>query len=141
MGVKYYVDYHICHNHNKIGLKMEFFFCTIWDTHWYCLRKFKNNDPCVVKSVICSICEAFTQDHWMKLQTGRNHIAKPESSDTQATDYWRTRPKGVLVPCKAIRDTSSALQFMKVRGHKEIPTQTHPTAGLELRSSPSQVLM
>ena len=48
------------------------------------------------------------------------------------------RPKGVLVPYyerKTIGDMSSALVFTKVWGHKEIPTQTHPTAGLELRRS------
>ena len=36
---------------------------------------------------------------------------------------------------------SSALEFMKVWGHKEIPTQTHPTAGLELRQLRIQELM
>ena len=29
---------------------------------------------------------------------------------------------------------------MKIRLHKEIPTQTHPTAGVELRQSSIQVL-
>ena len=41
---------------------------------------------------------------------------------------------------KAIRDTSSVLEFTKGWGHKEIPAETHPTAGLELRRSPIQVL-
>ena len=52
-------------------------------------------------------------------------------------------PKGVLVPeheRKAIRDASSALELTKVWLHKEIPTQTHPTDGLEPRRSPIQVL-
>ena len=42
---------------------------------------------------------------------------------------------------KAIRDMSSALEFTIVWWHKEIETQTHPTAGLELRRSLIQVLM
>ena len=55
----------------------------------------------------------------------------------------KTRQKGVLIPkCKgnAIRDVSSALELTKVWGHKEIPTEAHPTGGLELRRSPIQVL-
>ena len=46
---------------------------------------------------------------------------------------------GPLARAKAIRDTS-ALEFTKVWGHKGIPTETHPTADVEFRQSPIQVL-
>ena len=41
-------------------------------------------------------------------------------------DFWSTS-----MSCKAIRDTSSALEVKKVWQEKKVPTRTHLTAGLE----------
>ena len=47
---------------------------------------------------------------------------------------------GLHASCTAIRDTSSALEFMKVWRQKKIPTHTYPITGVELRRSPIPVL-
>ena len=41
--------------------------------------------------------------------------------------------RSTCVSCTAIRDTSSALEFMKAWRHNEILTQTYPIDCLELR--------
>ena len=54
--------------------------------------------------------------------------------------YILTRPKNPFgLHETVIKNTSSALELMKVWRQEEIPTQTHPIAGVELRRSPIQV--
>ena len=56
------------------------------------------------------------------------------------TLYSENKAKRCFGPLVRVQSHQKALEFTKVWLHKEIPTQTHPTAGLELRQSPIQVL-
>ena len=49
--------------------------------------------------------------------------------------------QSTCVSCKAIGDTSSALEFMKILGQIQIPSQVPPVAGLELRWSAIKMLL
>ena len=75
----------------------------------------------------------------MKLQTGRSALQNlsPPIHKLQITEE-----QGQKVFWSHAKPSETQVVHYNLRksGDTEIPTQTHPTADLELRSSPSQVL-
>ena len=72
-----------------------------------------------------------------------SHLVLPEMSLVNVgrlTEQGQKVFRSTYLSCTAIRDMSSALEFINVWRHKEIPTQTHPITGLEVRRSPIPVL-